>query len=119
MRQQFLRRSMPARKTVIQFPTTYEVTCSGRDVEQPDVMTEKLQATLDRGAALREEIGKLRQRDDTLTQEFNCRVTNSLEMIALRLSSQSQGAATPEATRQLISAARRIIDLRTFSKPAE
>jgi two-component sensor histidine kinase len=109
MHQQFLRRSMPAQKTVIQFPTPCGVAWNGRDVEQPDVMTEKLQATLDRGAALRQEIGELKQRDDTLTQEFKCRVTNGLEMIALRLSSQSQSAATPETTRQLTSAARRVI----------
>jgi two-component sensor histidine kinase len=110
---------MTAHKTVIPFPTPREVPRNGRDVGQPDVMTEKLQATLDRGAALREEIGELTQRDDTLTQEFECRVTNGLEMIALRLSSQSQDAATPEATRQLISAARRIIAHRTFSRRAE
>jgi two-component sensor histidine kinase len=74
-----------------------------------DATTAKLQATLDRGQALREEIGELMRRDDTLTKEFECRLTNGLGMIALRLSSQSKAAATPEATRQLTSAAHRII----------
>jgi hypothetical protein len=109
LRQQFLRRPMPAHQTVIPFPMQRGVAWNGRDVEQTDVMTEKLQATLDRGAALREEIGELTRRDDTLTQELDCRLLNGLQMIALRLSSQGQAAATPEATRQLIFAARRVI----------
>jgi two-component sensor histidine kinase len=96
---------MPAHMTVIQFPAPREVAWKGRDIER---LTEKLQATLDRGAALREEIGELMRRDDTLTQELECRLINGLEMIALSLSSQSQAATTPEATRQLTSAACRI-----------
>ena len=100
---------MAAHKTVIQFPRPREAAWNGRDVRLLDATTAKLQATLDRGEALREEIGELMRRDDTLTQEFECRLTNGLEMIALRLSSQSEAATTPEATRQLTSAARRII----------
>jgi two-component sensor histidine kinase len=109
MQGQFFRRSMPANKTVIQFPRPREVAWNGRDGEQPAVMTAKLQATLDRGEVLREEIGELTRREDTLTREFERRLMNGLGMIALRLSSQSQAATTPKATRQLISAARRII----------
>jgi hypothetical protein len=103
---------MPAHNTVIQFPTPCEVTWNRRDVERLDAMTGKLQATLDRGAALHREIDELMRRDDTLTREFECRLINGLKIIALRLSLQSQTAATPEATRQLISAARRISAVR-------
>jgi two-component sensor histidine kinase len=100
---------MAAHKTVVQFPRPSEAAWNGRDVGQLDAITTKLQATLGRGESLREEIGELMRRDDTLTQEFECRLINGLEMIALRLSSQSKAATTPETTRQLAAAARRII----------
>ena len=101
-------KSMSAYETVIQFPASRAVACDKRDVEQLDVMTAELQATLRRGAVLREEIDELLRRQDTLAQEFERRLLNGLELIARLLSSQSQAAMTPEAAAQLSTAARRI-----------
>jgi hypothetical protein len=104
----FMSNSMSAYETVIQFPTPRAVPCGKRDVEQLDAMTAELQATLVRGAALREEIDELLRRQDTLAQEFERRLLNGLELIARLLSSQSRAATSPEAAAQLSVAARRI-----------
>jgi two-component sensor histidine kinase len=99
---------MAVYETVIQFPTPRAGACDKRDVKQLDAMTAELQATLRRGAALREEIDELLGRQETLAQEFERRLLNGLELIARLLSSQSQAAMTPEAAAQLSAAARRI-----------
>ena len=99
---------MSAYETVIQFPTPRAAACDKRDVEQLDAMTAELQATLVRGATLREEIEKLLRSQETLAQEFERRLLNGLGLIARLLSSQSRAATTPEAAAQLSVAARRI-----------
>lgn len=99
---------MSAYETVIQFPTPGAVGRDKSNVEQLDAMTAELQATLVRGAALREEIDELLRSQDTLAQEFERRLLNGLELIARLLSSQSQAATTREAAAQLSIAARRI-----------
>src|ERR1700733_544126 len=99
---------MSAYETVIQFPTPRALGCDKRNVAQPDAMTIELQATLVRGAALREEIDDLPRRQDILARELERRLLNGLELIARLLSSQSQAATTPEAAAQLGVAARRI-----------
>jgi two-component system, sensor histidine kinase PdtaS len=92
---------MSAYETVIQFPRP-RVSTSDND----------LRAALARGEALREEIGELLRRQETLAQEFEHRLLNGLDVIAQLLSSQSQSAATPEAAAQLNVAARRITAIR-------
>jgi two-component system, sensor histidine kinase PdtaS len=104
----FMSKSMSAHETVVQFPTSRAAACDERDVKQLDAMTPELQATLRRGAALREEIDELLRRQDRRAQEFECRLLSGLELIARLLSSQSQAAMTPEAGAQLSAAARRI-----------
>jgi two-component system, sensor histidine kinase PdtaS len=99
---------MSAYETVIQFPTPRALGCDKRNVAQLDAMTAELQATLVRGAALREEIDDLLRRQGILARELERRLLNGLELIARLLSSQSQAATTPEAAAQLGVAARRI-----------
>lgn len=99
---------MSAHETVIQFPKSRQgarITCQN---EQLDAITGELQAARARGQALREEIGDLLRRQNTLAQEFEQRLLNSLEVIASQLTLQSRTAATPEAAAQLCAAARRI-----------
>jgi two-component sensor histidine kinase len=100
--------SMSAYETVIQFPTRPAATCEKRDAEQLDAITAELRATLVRAEALRREIDELLRCQDTLTQEFELRLLNGLDVIARLLSSQSQAATTPEAAAQLSLTARRI-----------
>src|ERR1700728_796394 len=92
---------MSAHEIVIQFPKSYPVPCDTCGDEFSDAMTAKLQATLTREERLREEIGELLRRQNTLALEFERRLLNGLEVIARLLSSQSQTAATPEAASQL------------------
>jgi ABC-type transporter Mla subunit MlaD len=96
--------STSAHETIIQFPKSRAV--GGDRYEQFDATTAELQAIFAREKALREEIGDLLRRQATLTQEFERRLANGLELIASLLSLQSQTATTPEATAQLSCAAR-------------
>jgi len=100
---------MSARETVIQFPTPRAVANDKCDIERLHAITAELQATLGRGAALREEIDELQRRQDTLVQEFERRLLNSLETIARELSSQIQSATSPEVAAQLRLTAGQII----------
>jgi two-component sensor histidine kinase len=100
--------SMSAHETVIQFPESRQSAPGTRPNRQLDAMTAELLSARARGQALREDIGSLMQRHNTLTREFENRLLNSLEMIASQLSLQSQIATTPEAAAQLSAAARRI-----------
>jgi len=100
--------SMSAHKTVVQFPKSRPGERGTRRNVQLDAMTAALLAARARGQALREEIGDLLRRQNTLAQEFENRLLNGLEVIANQLSLQGQAATTPEAAAQLCAAARRI-----------
>jgi two-component sensor histidine kinase len=99
---------MSAHETVVQFPKSRQGAHAARQNVQLDAMTAALLAARAHGQALREEIGDLVRRHNTLAQEFETRLLNSLEVIASQLALQSRTAATPEAAAQLCAAARRI-----------
>lgn len=67
-----------------------------------------LQESLAREKILLREKGDLSQRQVMLTQEFEHRLINSLQLIVSMLSLQSRAATTPEASAQLMIAARRV-----------
>ncbi len=67
-----------------------------------------LQESLARERVLLREKGDLSQRQVMLTQEFEHRLINSLQLIVSLLSLQSRAATTPEASAQLMIAARRV-----------
>ena len=67
-----------------------------------------LEAALAREQALLRDKDDLLQRQTMLTEEFEHRLINSLQLIASLLSLQSRAAATPEAAAQLTIAARRV-----------
>jgi two-component sensor histidine kinase len=98
---------MSAHETVIQFPQPRIVALDMREDERPDATAAKLQATLGREDALRNEIGELLRRQEASAREFERRLSNGLEAIAGQLTLQSKTAATPEAAAQLRVAARR------------
>ena len=100
--------SMSAHETVIQFPESRQSAPGTRPNRQLDAMTAELLTARARGQALREDIGSLMQRRNTLTREFENRLLNSLEMIATQLSLQSRVTTTRESAAQLSAAARRI-----------
>ena len=94
--------------SVIQFPESRQSARGTRQNEQLDAMTAELLTARARGQALREDIGSLLQRHNTLMREFENRLLNSLEMIATQLSLQSRVTTTRESAAQLSAAARRI-----------
>jgi two-component sensor histidine kinase len=71
----------------------------------------ELQAALAREQVLRREKHELSQRQGMLTQEFEHRLINGLQLIVSLLSMQSRTATTPEAADQLTIAARRVASL--------
>ncbi|HET9536461.1 MAG TPA: sensor histidine kinase [Mesorhizobium sp.] len=73
-----------------------------------DALTVDLQESLAREGVLLREKHALSQRQVTLTQEFEHRLINSLQLIVSLLSLQSRTATTPEAAAQLLVAARRV-----------
>lgn len=77
---------------------------------QQDV-TAELQAALAREQALLREKQDLTQRQAMLTQEFEHRLVNGLQLIVSLLSLQSRTAPTPEASSQLLIAAGRVAAL--------
>ena len=82
-----------------------------RGSKRPSTTLAELKAALAREGELRREKRELLQHQVLLAQEFEHRLVNGLQLIASLLSLQSQTAATPEATGQLIVAARRVAAL--------
>jgi two-component sensor histidine kinase len=99
--------SVYALGTVFQFPGGRAVEREARRQTQYDALTSELQAARAREKAwLREKSDHL-QRHDTLAQEFEHRLANSLQIIVSVLSLQSR-TASPEAAAQLTVAASRV-----------
>jgi two-component system, sensor histidine kinase PdtaS len=71
-------------------------------------MTAALQAALLREEALLREKNDLLRRQETLAQEFEHRLFNSLQLVSALLTLQCRTATTPEAAEQLSLAARRV-----------
>ncbi len=71
-------------------------------------MAADLQAALGREQVLIAEKRDLSDRQVMLTQEFEHRLVNSMQLISSLLSLQSRSARTPEAATQLIAASRRV-----------
>jgi two-component system, sensor histidine kinase PdtaS len=94
--------------SVIQFPESRKSAHDTRQNEQLDTLTAELLTARARGQALRDDIGSLLQRHNTLMREFENRLLNSLELIASQLSLQSRVATTREAAAQLSAAAHRV-----------
>ena len=99
--------SIYARGTVFQFPGRRAVEREGRRQTQYDALTSELQAARAREKAWLREKSDLLQRHDTLAQEFEHRLANSLQIIVSVLSLQSR-IASPEAAEQLTVAANRV-----------
>jgi two-component system, sensor histidine kinase PdtaS len=98
--------SCSSHETVFQFPSTRALKQKHRAT-----LTAKLQAALAREQTLIREKREQSKRQIMLAQEFEHRLLNGLQLIASLLSLQSRTAATPEATAQLIIAARRVAAL--------
>ena len=102
--------SVTPSKTELPFPHLV----IGRDAlphRQIETLTAKLQAATAREDALIRVRDDLAQRQVMLTQEFEHRLINGLQLIVSLLSLQSRAATTPEAANQLIIAARRVAAL--------
>jgi two-component sensor histidine kinase len=87
---------------------------SVRDRQDPksyDVLAAELEAALGREEIYLREMNELAERQVMLAQEFEHRLVNGLQLIVSLLSLQSRSAATPEATDQLMIAARRVSSL--------
>ncbi len=78
---------------------------------QIEALTAKLQAATAREEALIRVRDDLAERQVMLTEEFEHRLVNGLQLIASLLSLQSRAATTPEAADQLTIAARRVAAL--------
>jgi len=76
-----------------------------------DALTKELREALAREQVLLREKDELSRRQAILTQEFEHRLVNGLQLIVSLLSLQSRTATTPEAADQLTIAARRVAAL--------
>ena len=92
--------------TVLRFPGSRAVERDSRQT-QYDAITSELQAARAREKVWLREKSDLLQRHDTLAQEFEHRLANSLQIIVSVLSLQSR-TASPEAAAQLTAAASRV-----------
>ena len=97
-------------ETEFQFPSRRVVGRNKREHKR-DALTAELHASHAREETLRREMRDLAQRQAMLTQEFEHRLINGLQLIVSLLSLQSRIAATPEAAAQLTIAARRVAAL--------
>ena len=95
----------------VQAPTRRAIGRDKREQKQLDALAIELRASLAREKALINENSELLRRQDTLAQEFEHRLSNSLQLVVGSLSLQSWAASTPEAADQLAIAARRIMAL--------
>ena len=93
--------------TVLRFPGGRAVERDTRRQTQYDAIISELQAARAREKAWLREKSDLLQRHDTLAQEFEHRLANSLQIIVSVLSLQSR-TASPEAAAQLTAAASRV-----------
>jgi two-component sensor histidine kinase len=105
--------SSSAREPGFQFYRSQAFKSETSDPKRSDALTAELQASLAREHALRAQTLNLTERQVMLTQEFEHRITNGLQLIAGLLSAQSRTATTPEACIQLSIAARRVVALGT------
>jgi two-component sensor histidine kinase len=81
------------------------------DQKSYDVLAAELEAALAREEACLREKNELAERQVMLAQEFEHRLVNGMQLIVSLLSLQSRAATTPEATDQLLIAARRVSSL--------
>jgi two-component sensor histidine kinase len=98
--------SISTQGTVFRFPGS-RVVADARRQTQYDALTSELQAARARENVWLREKSDLLQRHDTLAQEFEHRLANSLQIIVSVLSLQSRTAG-PEAAAQLTAAAARV-----------
>jgi chemotaxis protein methyltransferase CheR len=82
-----------------------------REHEPYAIMAARLEASGAREEALRRETLELAQRQAMLTQEFEHRLVNGLQLISSLLSVQGRNATTAEASHQLTTAASRVAAL--------
>ncbi len=94
-------------RSLFPFPWSGMIAGHRRGRTQLDAVKEELSAALAREAALLREKSELLKRQDMLTQEFDHRLFNSLQLVTSLLSMQSRGAS-PEAAVQLQAAAQRV-----------
>src|SRR5665213_4349752 len=95
-----------ATETAVQFPTRRAIGQRGR--KRFDAMAAELQAALVREQKLVNHQQGLAQRQLMLSQEFEHRLVNGLQIVVSLLSLQSRTATTPEAADQLTIASRRV-----------
>ncbi len=84
--------AVSGRRIIIQFPWPRSAAYPEKQNEL-DVVAAELRAALARIEALREENRDLKQRQDTLVQEFEQRLVNGVQVIERLLPGQSQAAA--------------------------
>jgi two-component sensor histidine kinase len=95
-------------ETMMRFPARRAIGHDKRGRKQIDVLAAELQAALEREQALLADKREQSQRQAMLTQEFEHRLINGLQLIVSLLSLQSRTATTPEAAAQLTIASRRV-----------
>ena len=103
--------SSTSRETGILFFPRRAVVRGKREQEQYGALTVELQAALEREQVLLREKDVLSARQAMLTQEFEHRLINGLQLIVSLLSLQSRAAPTPAAASQLTIAAGRVAAL--------
>jgi two-component system, sensor histidine kinase PdtaS len=99
--------SISTQGPLFRFPGGRAVERDARRQTSYDALTSELQSARAREKAWLREKSDLLQRQDTLAQEFEHRLSNSLQIIVSVLSLQSR-TASPEAAAQLTAAATRV-----------
>ena len=103
--------SIRASETEFRFPSLKEVWRAPREQKLAGALAAELLAARAREATLLREKRDLSQRQALLTQEFEHRLLNGLQLVVTLLTLQSRAATTPEAAAQLTIAARRVTAL--------